>query len=299
MSKFAVLMWRKVFEVTDQKRLAKQAQDTSDLHIIRDIKYVDDAEPVKGHLLDIYQLPNLSADAPVIIDIHGGGLFASYKELTCNFNYQWARMGYRVVSLSYRLIPETKLWHQIDDIMVALRFLKKNAEKYKLNLKNCALVGDSAGALLSLFALSINGSKKLQQDFGIQGADIPFRAAGLISIMIDTQRRDVMMAINNVVTDKDDIGKNYLEYLLNPVLLVKDATLPPVFMVTSAEDLIKKDTLKLECIFAENGKKHELLNYPRGKGHILGHVFSVSYPMYTESKQVFEKMDAYFKNQFV
>ncbi len=293
MSKLSVLIWRHIFESGDAKRLAKQVQDLSDLHIVRDLPYLDDGE--QGHLFDIYELPGLSGDAPVLINIHGGGLFASYKEVNVNFNYEWARLGYRVVSLSYRRIPETTLWHQIDDCMAALRYLKDHAAELHLNLDRCVLTGDSAGALLSLFALSINGSEKLQRDFGIEGAGIPFRAAGFVSVMLDTQRHDLMSAISNVVTDKSDRGRPYEKYLLDPARLLDEAALLPLFLVTSGEDLIGKDTLKLDRLLTEKGAAHKLLNFPRGSERKLVHVFSVMYPMYPESREVFTKMDAFFR----
>lgn len=293
MSKLGVLIWRYLFESGDAKRLAKQVQDLSDLCIHRDLKYIDDGE--QGHLFDIYELPELPDDAPVLINIHGGGLFASYKEVNVNFNYEWVRLGYRVVSLSYRRIPETTLWHQIDDVMAALRYLKTNAATLRLNLDRCVLTGDSAGALLSLFAMSINESEPLQRDFGIAGADFPFRAAGLVSIMLDTQRHDLMRAINSVVTDDNDRNQPYESYLLDPASLLNAAKLPPLFLVTSAEDLIGKDTLKFDRLLTEKTLPHTLLNFPKGTERKLPHVFSVMYPMYPESREVFTKMDAYFR----
>ncbi len=290
MSKLGCLIWRYVFESGDKKRLAKQVQDLSDLRIIKDIAYLPDGD--QGHLLDIYELPDLPADAPVMVNIHGGGLFASYKEVNANFNYEWARMGYRTVSISYRRIPETTLWHQVDDVMAALRYLASHAEELHLNLNRCYLSGDSAGALLSLFVLSLTGSKELRDAFGITEAGVRFRAAGLISIMLDTQRKDLMRAINNVVTCKDDRGKAYEPYLLDPSLLVA-APLPPLFLVTSDEDLIQKDTLKLDGLLTAADKQHELLDFPKGEERQLVHVFSVGYPMYPESREVFDKMSAY------
>ncbi len=293
MSKLGVLIWRHIFESGDEKRLKKQVQDLSDLHIVRDIPYINDQE--RGHLFDIYELPGLPEEAPVLINIHGGGLFASYKEVNVNFNYAWARRGYRVVSLSYRRIPETTLRHQIDDVMAALHYLKSHEKEHHLNLDRCVLTGDSAGALLSLFAMSINESKALQKSFGIQGTGIPFRAAGLISIMLDTQRRDLMRAISSVITEKADRGTAWEKYLLDPALLLEEAKLPPVYLVTSEEDLIGKDTLSLVRLLKGKGMKHELLNFPKGPERKLVHVFSVMYPMYPESLEVFSKMDAFFK----
>ncbi len=293
MSKLGVLLWRHIFESGDARRLAGQVQDLSDLKITRDLPYLPDGD--RGHLFDLYELPSLPEDAPVLINIHGGGLFASYKEVNVNFNYEWARLGYRVVSISYRRIPETTLWHQVDDVMAALRYLKEHAPELRLCTDRCVLTGDSAGALLSLFALSVNDSPELQQTFGISGADIPFRAAGFVSIMLDTQRRDLMRAINSVVADRADRSRPCGRYLLSPEELLRDAVLPPLFLVTSAEDLIRKDTLKLDRLLQKRGSDHILLDFPKGTERRLPHVFSVMYPMYPESREVFSKMDAYFR----
>ena len=293
MSKAGVLIWRTLFETGDRKRLAKQIQDLSDLERILDLPYRDDGE--QGHLFDVYQLPGLPEDAPVMINIHGGGLFASYKEVNVNFNYEWARLGYRVVSISYRRIPETTLWHQIDDVMAALRYLKEHASEYHLNLDRCVITGDSAGALLTLFALSIDSSAELQKAFGIAGAGIPFNAAGLISIMLDTQRKDLMRAISDMVTDEKDEGMPWEQYLLDPASLLQKAELPPLFLVTSDEDLIGKDTRKLDRLLNETERPHRLRDFPKGAERKLVHVFSVCYPMYPESREVFTKMEAFFK----
>lgn len=295
MSKLGVLIWRHIFESGDEKRLALQLQDTGDLHIIRDLAYISDNDP--GHLFDIYELPELPDEAPVMINIHGGGLFAGYKEVNVNFNYEWARMGYRTVSLSYRRIPKTTLWHQIDDVMAALRFLKENAEKYHLNLNACFLSGDSAGALLSLFAMTLNSSPDVQNDFGIPGPSIPFRAAGLVSIMLDTQRTDLMMAIRNVVYARREKGKPYMKYILDPSLLLAEGEFPPLFLTTSEEDLIQKDTLKMNRLLDEKGFPHEMMNFRKGTDHELVHVFPVMYPMYPESKEVFRRMNEFFRRQ--
>lgn len=295
MSKSGVLIWRHIFESGDAKRLAAQVQDLSDLHIIRDIPYINDNE--QGHLFDIYELPDLPADAPVFVNIHGGGLFAGYKEVNVNFNYEWARMGYRVVSISYRRIPETTLWHQIYDVVRALQHLKENAEKYKLNLDNAYLSGDSAGALLSLSALCLESSEKLQKDFSIPSYGIHFKAAGFISIMLDTQRKDLMAAITSVVANRYERKLPCGKYLLDPSKMLDEAVLPPLYMVTSAEDLIQKDTLKLDRLLHRKNMKHKVRNFAKGTDHELVHVFSVMYPMYEESRQVYEEMDAYFRKE--
>ena len=293
MSKLGVLIWRKIFESGDAKRIAKQKQDLSDLILKKDIAYHLDGD--RGHLFDIYHHLKTDETAPVLINIHGGGLFASYKEVNAHFNYEWARMGYRVISLSYRRIPETTLWHQIDDVMAALRYLVANRETLGLNLDNCFLTGDSAGALLCLFVLAINGSKSIQEKFNIQGADIHFRACGLISIMIDTQRTDLLRTISDQVVDDNDRKKAYEAYLLNPISLLGSFKIPPVYQITSAVDLIRNDSIKFKKALEVTGVEHVFKDFAKGQKRKLVHVFPVAYPMYPESKEVFHEIDAFFK----
>ncbi|MBQ9002399.1 MAG: alpha/beta hydrolase [Eggerthellaceae bacterium] len=293
MSKIGTLVWRKVFETGDAWRLAKQVQDTSDLAITRDIAYVGDGD--RGHLLDVYRLPDAPADAPVMVNIHGGGLFASYKDLNANFNYEWARRSYAVASISYRLIPETTLWHQIDDVMAALRYLADYAEELGFDLGRCYLTGDSAGALLAYFALALESSDALRCDFGIPACGIAFRAAGLISIMADTQRTDLMRAIGDVVCGPEDRGRAYERYLLDPGAMMPRAQMPPTFLVTSEEDLIRGDTMKFAGLLASARVERELMDFPCGGVRKLVHVFPAGYPAYPESQAAIDAMDRFFK----
>lgn len=76
MSKLGVLLFCRIFESGDARRIAKQKQDISDLIIQKDIPYLKDGD--QGHLFDVYRPPSADEHAPVMINIHGGGLVASY-----------------------------------------------------------------------------------------------------------------------------------------------------------------------------------------------------------------------------
>lgn len=293
MSKLMCKVWRYIFESGDKKRIAKQHPDISDLEIIKDIAYIDDGD--QGHLFDIYRRIDGKKSDPVMINIHDGGLFASYKEVNAHSNYAIAKMGYTVVSLSYRRIPETTLWHQVDDILAAFRYIDEHAKSLGINTDDLYISGDSAGALLTLFGVSLNDSAKLQEAFSIKGSSLKFKAASLVSIMLETQRKDIMSAISNVVCDEKDKGKPYERYLLDPSKLLDDTDMVPIIQFTSAEDLIQKDSLKLCGLLEEKGIEHEMYNYEKGKEYKLVHVFAMQYPDYKESKEVFSLMDRFFQ----
>ncbi len=293
MSKAGVLLWRHIFESGDAKRIAKQHPDISMLELLKDIPYDDDGD--QGHLFDIYKRKDGSKDDPVMINIHGGGLFASYKEVNRHFNYEIAKMGYTVVSLSYRRVPETDLWHQVDDIMKALRYIKAHAEELGINLEKLYLSGDSAGALLTFFALALNNNEKLQKEFGIEGSFLDIKAAAMISIMLETQRKDILFSLNSVICSKEDKGKAYEKYLRKPSLMLAEGKLPPIVQFTSIEDMIRKDSLEFNKLLEKYGNEHAFYEYAKGTERQLVHVFSVMYPDYPESREVYARMDAFFK----
>lgn len=293
MSKAGVLIWRHIFESGDEKRIVLQHPDISELEIIRDIPYINDNE--QGHLLDVCRRIDGSKNDPVMINIHGGGLFASYKEVNRHFNYEIAKMGYTVISLNYRRIPETTLIHQIEDVMAAMRYIEKHAEDLNISLDHVYLSGDSAGALLSMYVLALHRSRELCTIFNIRPSGINFRAGCFISIMCDTQRKDMMMAISDVVTDRRDRAKPYEKYMLDPLSVLNVSSLPPVIQFTSIEDAIHLDSLKVQRHLREHGIEHEMHDYPLGSGRVLVHVFSVMYPDWPESREVYGFMDKWFK----
>lgn len=293
MSKAGVLAFRYLFQVGDWARLRKLEQDTSDLELDLDIPYLDDGN--RGHLLDVYKAKNAKPGNPVVINIHGGGLFASFKDLNANFNYEFARRGFDVVSLSYIRLPDTTFWHQIDDCMNALRYVATHANELGLDLSNVFLTGDSAGALLAYTCTCIENSKELQKSFDIAASGLNIKALGLVSIMIDTTRHDLMAAITDQIAKGEDFDRDCIGYLQDPASMLDVTTLPPVYQITGVQDLIQKDSLKLEKLLTEKGIKHEIKDYPKGKERKLDHVFSVKFPKWPESQEVIDNICAWFR----
>ncbi|MCR5541266.1 MAG: alpha/beta hydrolase [Ruminococcus sp.] len=288
-----VKVFKYIFE-TEERSILRNGIDRNGLEVTKNIPYVDDGNGF--HLLDVYKRKGASDKAPVIFHIHGGGLFASKKETNEPYCYEWARLGYNVVSISYRLIPDTTLWNQINDCMTALRYVHSHSAELGLDLSECYILGDSAGALLSYFTASINSSKELQEIFCIKGAPLEFDGMGLISIMLETQRDDLMSFITNMVTDENDVGKPYYKYLKDPSALLEKASLPPAFFVTGDEDMIQSETYKLYKLFTERWIPCGIKNYPKGKAHSLEHVFAVKYPDIPESIEVRKLISDFWKS---
>ncbi|MCC6420325.1 MAG: alpha/beta hydrolase, partial [Gemmataceae bacterium] len=102
---------------------------------------------------DVYRLPGDDV-RPVIVWIHGGGLITGGRggpALAQRKRYLDA--GYAIVSIDYRLAPETKLPGIIEDVRDAIKWVRsKGPELYRIDPKRVAVVGHSAGGYLTLMA---------------------------------------------------------------------------------------------------------------------------------------------------
>lgn len=90
--------------------------------------------------------------APLILYIHGGGLIWGTRN---DINDKQVRLfndhGYHVVSIAYRLAPETKLPEIITDVQDALIWAKETlSNELDYNQENVIVMGNSAGGYLSL-----------------------------------------------------------------------------------------------------------------------------------------------------
>lgn len=101
---------------------------------------------------DIYQ--SEKEDASVVVFIHGGALiWGSRVNLDHRQIALYLEAGFSVVSIDYRLAPESKIASIIEDIQDALIWISTaGAEKYGLNGDRLAVVGSSAGGYLSLMS---------------------------------------------------------------------------------------------------------------------------------------------------
>jgi acetyl esterase/lipase len=103
-------------------------------------------------LLDIYQPGDSSLRPfPAVILIHGGGWTSFDKSTMRTMGNFLARSGFVAFSVDYRLLQgRTNLWPaQFDDVQRAVRWVRANAAKYKVDPDHIGAFGHSAGAQLA------------------------------------------------------------------------------------------------------------------------------------------------------
>jgi acetyl esterase/lipase len=94
--------------------------------------------------------PGPSADAPLIVFVHGGGWSRGDKRMMQGSDKlrHWRANGYAVASLNYRLVPDATVEQQAQDVASAVAILTSRAATLGFDSKRIALVGHSAGAHL-------------------------------------------------------------------------------------------------------------------------------------------------------
>jgi arylformamidase len=94
--------------------------------------------------------PGASADAPLVLFVHGGGWKRGDKRMMDGSDklVHWRSLGYAVASLNYRLVPESTVEQQGADVAAAVALLKARARALGFDGGRIALVGHSAGAHL-------------------------------------------------------------------------------------------------------------------------------------------------------
>ncbi len=102
---------------------------------------------------DVYR-PSDDSIRPVLVWIHGGALINGHREGIATQVKQWASVtGYVLVSIDYRLAPETQLPEIIRDVEDAFTWVRQEGPRlFRANPARIAVAGGSAGGYLTLTA---------------------------------------------------------------------------------------------------------------------------------------------------
>ena len=102
---------------------------------------------------------------PAIVCLHGGGWRAGKRQDLDKAVELFASRGFVAVTATYRLAPAAKFPAQVQDCKAAVRWLRANAKKYKVDPKHIGAVGASAGVHLA----SLLGTTRKKDGFEGKG----------------------------------------------------------------------------------------------------------------------------------
>lgn len=137
-----------------------------------DLNYANDDK--EYHNLDIY-LPN--AEKPTykaIIVIYGSAWFGNNLKKTAfkELGNQLLESGFAVIAINHRASSDAAYPAQINDVKAAIRFVRANAGKYKIDASFIGITGYSSGGHLASLAGTSNSVKEFtmgQKTVDIEG----------------------------------------------------------------------------------------------------------------------------------
>lgn len=154
-------------EILFSNTVSTQEAPANTTHITRKWLNITYANVSQSQMLDIYLPENGDGPFPVIFSIHGGAFKAGDKgDRQLKPMLEGLNHGYAVVSVNYRLSQEAKFPAQIFDVKAAVRWIRANANQYKLDPDKMAAWGGSAGGHLSAL-LGTSGDVSFLEDLGL------------------------------------------------------------------------------------------------------------------------------------
>jgi acetyl esterase len=253
------------------------------VEVTRDVRYCDSRR--RAHLLDVYRPRKREQLRPVVLYIHGGGFGIMHKDSHWLLAMIFARAGYVVFNISYRLAPTDPFPAAIEDACDAYAWVVRNARTYGGDADRIVLAGDSAGGNL-ITALTLATCYRRDEPYARRAFDtgvvpravVPTSAIFQVS---DCARFGRARKIHPFITwVLVGVERAYLRGvqgasldLADPVCALErgvapDRPLPPFFVAVGTKDPLLPDTKRLEAALARLGAHCEA-RYYEGAIHVF------------------------------
>ena len=158
-------------------------------------------------LLNLYTPEKIDQPAPGLIFIHGGGWSGGDRTDYTYYTVRYAKRGYVVATISYRMTGEAPFPACVQDAKCAVRWMRANAAKYHVNPDKIAVIGGSAGGHLAMMVGYSSDVPELEGDGGYPGVSSRVQAV----VDLYGPGNLFMEGARNVNVVKKFIGKSYDE----------------------------------------------------------------------------------------
>ncbi len=250
------------------------------VEVVRDVAY--GASGARAHLLDVYvprAKPAGGAKRPVVLYVHGGGFRILSKDSHWVMGLAYARRGYVVFVVNYRLAPTSPYPAALEDCADAYAWVVENAARFGGDASRLILAGESAGANL-VTSMTIAATYERPETFArrifdvgvVPSATVP--ACGIFQVT-DTERfarrrpmpaylLDRLLEVeHSYLPERCDIGFD----MADPVVVLERATpparpIPPFFLSCGTKDPLLDDTRRLGAALTGLGVRNEVHIYP-------------------------------------
>lgn len=259
------------------QRTPRARRELSALRIERDLPYVQRAGRALG--LDVYIPPGRPLG--VVLYLHGGGFRILSKDTHWIMGLLFARRGFLVFNVDYRLSPAHPYPAAMEDACSALVWVHENAHRWGGDPSRIVVAGESAGANLAT-SLTLATRYRRPEGFArdLYDTEILPRAVvaqcGILEVS-DTARfgrRGVSTLVRDRIEEVEDAYLGGAERhelggveLADPLRVLErghapDRPLPPFFASVGTADALLDDTRRLAAALGAMGVRCDAHYYP-------------------------------------
>jgi len=252
------------------------------VEVLRDVPYRGTGR--RAHLLDVYR-PLDAAGRPVVLYVHGGGFGILSKDSHWLLALIFARRGYVVFNISYRLAPADPYPAAVEDVCAAYNWVVRNGHDYGGDPQRMVLAGDSAGgnlcaalALAACYRRDEPHARAVWDTGVVPRAVVPTSAIFQVSDCARFGRRRRLPRFVSWVLE--GVGRAYLGGanghsldLADPVCALERGEpphrpLPPFFVAVGTKDPLLDDTRRFAAALERLGARCDA-RYYQGAIHVF------------------------------
>lgn len=237
--------------------------DLYDVEVVRNIPYAHEAG--EENSLDVYRPVTEPGPWPVVMYIHGGSFRIMSKDSHWMMAMAYARRGFLVVNVNYRLAPKHPYPAALQDVSKAWLWLMRNVHRFGGDPSRIVVAGESAGGNLAT-ALAIETTFDRPEPWAREVFDagrVPDAVVACCGILqvSDPERFGLGGTLPSIVLDRIlEVRDGYLPpgsqgtdrrpSLADPLLVLEsevqpERALPPFFVPVGGADPIMGDSLRL------------------------------------------------------
>jgi acetyl esterase/lipase len=228
--------------------------------------------------LDVYYPKNAASPVPVVMFIHGGGWQHGSKEGVVLQLLPYLEMGWGAVNVEYRQAGVALAPAAVEDCRCALRWIARNAAKYKFDASKIIVTGGSAGGHLALMTGMLPASSPFDNQCAFQDDDwsVPwhdktpvvaaivnwFGITDVAAMLHGDETRSYALSWLGSRPNREDLARQ-----MSPVAYVR-AELPPIISIHGDADTVVPyaQAVRLHQALSKAGVRNRLLTIHDG-GH--------------------------------
>jgi acetyl esterase len=226
-----------------------------------------------AHTLDVYMPTRAPKPQPTLLYVHGGGFSMLSKETHRVMALAYARRGYLVFIINYRLGPKHLFPAPLEDAAEALLWVRDNCAYFGGDPSRIAVAGESAGGNL-VTALTVATCLRRPEPFAqkVFDANIRLRAAvatyGFLDLeslehyeqhpRLSSRLKDLVLHAAASYVGLDVRAGAAAAPLASPLLVLErapqlDRPLPPFFADAGTRDPLLGDSRRLQAAVERHG----------------------------------------------